>query len=236
MVSALLSAALMALPMATAAGIRTPPPPIWGPVMTAPFNQSITILGFSWINTVQYYYDSTTQPVGSSLYIHSKGQHDEICTGVPGYEFSDEPCSLLASTDTWRYVIYPESKFCCRFCNTTEYCGIIAPTWLQENATYQGQRTIGGKLCNGWMKQGGESNYAFFTADSLQQPCQYYEGYPSFDIGSNYWNFTMSAFSTAPIPSATFAVPTGMGCENMCQSSEIPYEERIAEAKRRSNA
>ena len=33
---------------------------------------------------VNFKYDSTTKPVGSSLYIHGVGQHDELCTSVKG--------------------------------------------------------------------------------------------------------------------------------------------------------
>jgi hypothetical protein len=39
-------------------------------------------------------------------------------------------------------------------------------------------------------------------------------GYPTFDVGSNYWNFTYSQYSTAPIPASVFAVPTGAVCHS----------------------
>ena len=128
-----------------------PTPPFWGPTWTAPFAQSITIYTMQWNNSVTFLYDSTTKPVGSSLYAHSKGampavfittkcagvlrmsalaptiyarrlkcagQNDEMCTSIKGKELSDEPCNLLASVDTWRYVIFPESGTCCRYCNS----------------------------------------------------------------------------------------------------------------------
>ena len=75
------------------------------------------------------------------------------------------------------------------------------------------------------MKQGGEQNYYFAAADGT--PCQYYEGYPTFNVGNNTWTFDMSAFSRAPIPGSTFAVPQGMGCEAMCETSTIAYEDRL---------
>jgi hypothetical protein len=107
-------------------------------------------------------------PVGSSLSAHSQGQHDELCTSVAGKELSEEPCSLLDSNDSWLYLIFPQSKLCCRYvhcccvcsmrnvcvfvcvcvclmhcmrrraCNVTDHCGIILPTWLEVNSTYQG--------------------------------------------------------------------------------------------------
>jgi len=204
-------------------------PPIFGPVMTAPFHQNITIFGITFSNDVGFWYDSTTQPVGSSLYNHSKGQHDELCTSIAGKEFSDEPCSLLASNDTWRYVIFPTSNppLCCRYCNTTDYCGIISPTWLQQNSTYQGVQTIAGRTCYGWEKTGGEQNYFWATNDTPQQPCSYYEGYPTFNVGMNLWNFTMDQYNANPIPSSTFNVPSNMGCETMCKTSSLTYEERL---------
>lgn len=222
-----LSSAVLATSAFAAGATAPPPPPIFGPVMTAPFNQTIRIFGLAWNNYVQFAYDSTTKPVGSSIYIHSKGQNDEICTSVVGKEMSDEPCTLLASNDTWRYVIFPTSNECCRVCNTTDYCGIIRPDWLQQNSTYVGQATIGGVLCDGWMKMGGEQNYYFVTADARRQPCQYYEGYPTFNVGSNYWNFTYSAYSTNPIPASTFAVPTNLGCDALCARSSTSYSDRL---------
>lgn len=192
----------------------TPSPPFWGPTWTAPFNQTITIYLKKWFNTVQWRYDSTTKPVGSSLYEHSKGQHDEWCTGVVGHETSDEPCNLLASTDGWRRIIYPLTGECCKACNVTDYCGIVAPWWLQQNSTFQGYKTIAGMNCSGWLKVGGEQNF-YYAEVSTQQPCQYYEGYPTLPLTSNYWNFIPNEFNRDPIPSSVFAVPAG--CDNMCK-------------------
>ena len=158
-----------------ASALAAPSPPYWGPAWSAPFNQTITIYTYKWVNTVGWLYDSTTTPVGSSLYSHSKGQHDEICTGVKGHETTDEPCLLLASNDTWRYVIYPDSGECCRVCSTADDCGIVLPGWLQHNASYEGAETIAGLDCEGWMKQGGEQNY-YYAEKTTQQPCLYYEG------------------------------------------------------------
>lgn len=173
---AIVCAALAVLTVHSASPSPAPLPPIFGPVMHAPFNQTIKIGPiFKWENTVDFYYDATTEPVGSSLYIHSKGQHDELCTSLVGKEFDDAPCTLLASTDTWRYVIYPLTNECCRLCNTTDYCGIISPTWLQQNATYQGTRVIDGQLAYGWLKVGGEENYYWALSDGT--PKNYYEGY-----------------------------------------------------------
>jgi len=204
-----------------------PVPPTFGPVMTAPFNQSITYMGSRWEDQVHFYYDSTTLPVGTSLYQYGKGQHDELCTGVKGKETSDEPCNLLASVDGWRYVIYPESNLCCKFCNVSDYCGIISPNWLKNGSNYVGKEVIDGYSCEGWEKTGGEENYFYVTTDEQQIPCQYWEGYPTPDIGKNFWNFTLPLFNRNPINSSTFEIPSGMGCENMCDKTTMSYSERI---------
>jgi hypothetical protein len=53
--------------------------PLLGPRLDAPFNQTITIeYIFQFNNSVGWFYDSTTTPVGSSLYVHGEGQHDEL--------------------------------------------------------------------------------------------------------------------------------------------------------------
>ena len=148
-----------------------------------------------------------------------------------GKELSAEPCVLLDAADSWLYLVFPESGLCCRSCNTSEFCGIIAPRWLQ-NATYQGVATIGGVECEGWMKQGGEQNFYYVTTASrcrtnARQPCQYYEGYPTLDVGVNQWNFTYAAYSTAPIPADVFAVPADMQCEQACPHSPMSYAQRL---------
>lgn len=128
-------------------------PPFWGPTWHAEFAQSIT-LDYLWVfnNTVNWYYDSTTTPVGSSLYKHGQGQIDEMCTSVKGREKYNGPCDLLASTDGWRRISFPDTGECCKACNLSDYCGIVSPNWLQDNSTYQGSKIIGGKTCEGWLK------------------------------------------------------------------------------------
>ena len=228
-----MAATWLALAMIAPAAVAAPPsPPLFGPVMTAPFAQTITVAGFRFSNWVNFLYDSTTVPVGSSLSQHSQGQHDEVCTAVKGKELSDEPCSLLDSADSWLYVVYPQSKLCCRACNTSSFCGIISPTWLQENATYQGQKVINGTLSSGWMKEGGEQNFYWVSSASNDKkdarvPVQYYEGYPTFAEGSNFWNFSTELYSNAPIPSSTFDVPSGMGCDAMCEFGAESYATRL---------
>jgi hypothetical protein len=141
MLSFLHAAAAAAL-LASAAGAAAaganadPSPPLLGPVVTAPFNQTIRVAGFEFDNYVDFFYDATTAPVGSSLSAHHQGQHDELCTSVAGMSLSEEPCTLLDSADSWLYLIFRQSKLCCRACNTTDFCGIIASDWLQENSTY----------------------------------------------------------------------------------------------------
>jgi hypothetical protein len=209
-----------------------PSPPLFGPIMTAPFNQTITYMGFQWKNHVDFYYDSTTQPVGSSLSAHSQGQNDEVCTDVKAKAHSEEPCSLIDHIDGWLYVYYPQSSFCCRACNTTDYCGIISSTWLQNDAIYQGTQTFSGIQADGWMKQGGEQNYYFTTVASRNDknrrvPVVYYEGYPTFSTGNNTWVFDINAYSNDPIPLSTFNIPQNMGCESMCELTGKTFEERL---------
>jgi hypothetical protein len=226
----LLAAATTAIVATSASATSDPPPPFWGPVWTAPFNQTIAIYGFTWSNAVAWYYDSTTTPVGSSLYAHGAGQNDEWCTSITGHEFDNEPCNLLASSDGWRYIIYPKTNTCCRACNITNYCGIVRPDWLQQNATYEGTKEIGGRTCVGYMKVGGEQNFWWAEANT-SRPCLFEEGYPVLPDTSNIWDFNNQPFSRNPIPASTFA-PTP-GCTALCQLSDVPYKERLEERWRR---
>lgn len=216
----------------SASAAAPPTPPLFGPIMTAPFSQEITYMGFKWSNYVQFFYDSTTQPAGSSLSAHGQGQNDEVCTDVKSKAHSDEPCSLIDNIDGWLYVYFPESSYCCRACNTTDFCGIISPTWLQQDAVYQGTQTFEGVQADGWMKQGGEQNYYWTSVASRgdekrRVPVKYYEGYPTFNVGNNTWTFNQSAYSNDPIPLSTFAIPQGMNCDQMCELSGKTYEERL---------
>lgn len=56
----------------------------------------------------------------------------------------------------------------------------------------------------------------------------YEEGYPTFDVGFNRWDFNRTAFSRDPIPSSTFDLPPGIDCTGMCAMSTVPYKERLA--------
>ena len=163
--------------------------------------------------------------MGSSVYIHSEGQNDEMCTSIVGKEHSAEPCTLLATSDGWRRVLFPLSGQCCKFCNTTQECGIVRPDWLQDNATYQGRKEVAGMTCDGWMKRGGEENYWWAQVDT-QQPALYYEGYPTLPQSSNYWRFIAPLFSRAPLPASACAIPPG--CDAMCNIAGSTYRERVA--------
>ena len=103
-----------------------------------------------------------------------------------GHTKGGEECWLLASSDSWRYAIFPSTGECCRVCNTSDYCGIVAPGWLQVNSTYVGRSNIAGMVCDGFVKEGGEQNYYYAEVGS-GQPCLYYEGYPVLPLTSNYW-------------------------------------------------
>ena len=83
------------------------------------------------------------------------GQIDELCTSVRGHETDMSPCSLLATPDGWRRVIFPggngQRPSCCKFCNITDYCGIVAPDWLRRgSAQFLGNVTFGSRVCNHW--------------------------------------------------------------------------------------
>lgn len=194
-----------------------PAAPVWDPVFTVPVQQTIMIALKKWKNNFTLYYDSTTQPYGSSLYVHGKGQNDEMCRGIANKSDSDEPCSLLSSSDGWRYIIFPESGSCCRYCNVTDHCGIINRDWLVENSTYAGQEEVAGETCDGWVKEGGEKNYYYARAANPQLPCMYYEGYPILPFTKNTWLYDTDSYSTDPIEASVFDVPDG--CEDMCELS-----------------
>ena len=188
-----------------------PPAPVWADQFQVPIVQTIVSMDITHVNTIMYYYDAVNNV---SRQDHSRGQYDEFCRKE--HEFSDQPCSQLVSYDGWRYMMFPEEGSCCKLCNRTVGCGIIAKDWLKD-APYQGQLVVNGSLCNGWMQQGGEKNYYYATADEKQTPCYYYEGYPTLALGINQWNYTMSQYKEGPVDKSYFTLPSE--CENakMCK-------------------
>ena len=194
--------------------VAVPPSPLWDEQFSVPINQTIRLNGVhTYNNTFWYYYDAIN---GVSRTDHGKGQFDELCRSIKGKKYSDEPCSMIVSKDGWRYVLFPEESSCCKYCNTTVGCGIISRDWLR-NSTYQGQKTIQGRLCNGWMKKGGEKNYYYATADSLQEPCEFYEGYPTLADGINVWLYSTTQYKTGPQDPKLFEVSST--CTSMCNLS-----------------
>eukprot|EP01064_Diplonema_japonicum_P032900 TRINITY_DN6318_c0_g1_i1.p2 TRINITY_DN6318_c0_g1~~TRINITY_DN6318_c0_g1_i1.p2 ORF type:complete len:210 (+),score=58.91 TRINITY_DN6318_c0_g1_i1:38-667(+) len=173
-------------------GGMAPLPPNWGPQFSVPINQTIRVGGETHNSMFMYYYDAVNNVSRTD---HGKGQYDEMCRSIIGKEFSDEACSFFVALDGWRYLYFPADKeaSCCKYCNKTEGCGIIKKNWL-DGATYQGQLTIEGHVCNGWLKMGGEQNFYYATADAAQQPCLYYEGYPTLQRGINMWNYSFTEY------------------------------------------
>ncbi len=74
MKSSLILSAIIAIVLS-----QDPPPPVWDEAFSVPVNQTIYLRGKAHNNIFMLNYDSTTKPYGSSLYVHSKGQFDELC-------------------------------------------------------------------------------------------------------------------------------------------------------------
>eukprot|EP01060_Flectonema_neradi_P003888 TRINITY_DN12537_c0_g1_i1.p1 TRINITY_DN12537_c0_g1~~TRINITY_DN12537_c0_g1_i1.p1 ORF type:complete len:210 (+),score=42.69 TRINITY_DN12537_c0_g1_i1:58-687(+) len=209
MSSVLLSAVLCSV-------IASPPAPVWADQFSVPINQTIKITDVgTFNNTFWYYYDAINNVSRTD---HGKGQMDELCRSIKGKKNSDEPCTMIVAKDGWRYIQFPEESSCCKYCNVSSGCGIIKKDWL-KGAAYQGQKTIQGRLCNGWMQQGGEKNYYYATADAAQDPCEYYEGYPTFLNGINIWMYSTTQYKTGPQDPKLFEVPST--CTSMCDIQHL---------------
>ena len=191
--------------------VAVPPTPVWDAQFSVPVNQTIKIRDIHTYNsTFWYYYDAVN---GVSRTDHGRGQADELCRSVRGKELSDQPCTMIVNKDGWRYIIFPEESSCCRYCNAEHGCGIVRRDWLR-NSTYVGQKTIRGRLCDGWVVKGTEVNYYYATADAAQEPCEFYEGYPSLKVGINIWSYSTTQYKTGPQDPKLFEVPSD--CTSKC--------------------
>ena len=106
-----------------------------------------------------YLYGSNT-----SYLTYKEAELDYLCTtaGIG----SMETCNQLASEgNLWIFtsdVVTPE---CCSCCTYEQGCGPLTQTWM-EDASFEGQTTVGGQAANMWKIEGNEANYYYDSVDA----------------------------------------------------------------------
>lgn len=113
----------------------------------------------------KWWYDAVN---GVELVERDIGKGDRYCGSV--YPFKETPCRHIV-TEGKRYLDFPNKNYCCMCCNSSQGCGIVSPTWLND-AEYQGRAVVNDILTYKWLKKGLQSNYYYATADEHQIPIE----------------------------------------------------------------
>ena len=105
-----------------------------------------------------YYYDWTNKRARTD---RANGRVDRYCGTV---KWGNHACTQLV-VDNTRYMIYPDSNYCCNCCSAEQGCGIVKPNWL-ETATFS--KVVDGKTekNNEWIIKGAQSNYYYETVST----------------------------------------------------------------------
>lgn len=108
-----------------------------------------------------------------------------------------------------RYLSFPEIDYCCACCDESKGCGLVVPNWIGiSNGSYVGRVTTSrGIEADKWLVKGLQSNYWYQTPSGAaveldQDP-------------DDYQYFDPTKYSTAPINSATFDLPSEQ-CSSKC--------------------
>ena len=187
------------------AQIPTPTP--WANQWKSDFSENLKeIISGSTTGTI--YYDWTNKLFRID---RANGQLDRYC-GIPKYIFSKTPCHQYVVSG-WRYLHFPEKKYCCKCCSAEHGCGMVFPTWAKDGK-YQGQKTYkDGSVVNEWDVKGLQSNtYAEILTSHV--PKRVFQD-PLSDM-----TFDQSTYSTRVDP-AVFKLPTDQGCELSCPSATV---------------
>eukprot|EP00753_Platysulcus_tardus_P015072 PLAT4758.1.p1 GENE.PLAT4758.1~~PLAT4758.1.p1 ORF type:complete len:253 (+),score=78.45 PLAT4758.1:84-761(+) len=155
-----------------------------------------------------------------SLTIHGKGQKDEICRGVSGYENSDEPCINLIN-DGFRFAFYPNTGYCCAFCPASgpQTCGIVSPNWA-EHGKYVGTSVINGVSCDEFYVQGTYGNHFYVakqpkpTTPPTVMPCRFWETKPH-KIALKQLTYDYASWQVGAPAAHLFDLPS-QSCYNTC--------------------
>lgn len=159
-------------------------PPVWPDQFEIDFNETTKVIT-SFSTKGRIYFDWTNK---RELVSREDGKGDRYCNTVE--KFTSTPCNHYI-VDGKRYLDFPNKKYCCYCCNSTNGCGILLPNWL-STATYMGQEKLyDGVSYEKWDMKGLQDNYYYNQIGGKRimrrldqhpndlmdfQPSTYYEG------------------------------------------------------------
>ncbi|CAI7910170.1 unnamed protein product, partial [Closterium sp. NIES-53] len=111
------------------------------------------------------------------------------------------PCTQVVR-DSWRYLVFPQAKYCCRCCSAANGCDVVRPDWLAD-ATYLGRDYVDDVPSTKWKQQGLQNNYYWHSEDDV--PMRIYME------PLEQMTFSHASFKKPHhFPNATFDLPSDM--------------------------
>ncbi|CAI5459457.1 unnamed protein product [Closterium sp. Yama58-4] len=179
-----------------------PRPPVWPPRFQVDFNEEMYLPWYTLTTDGTWRYDYTTR---RQRIDRRNGLGDRYCgSALP---LRTTPCTQLVR-DSWRYLVFPKEKYCCRCCSAANGCDVVRPDWL-ANATYMGRDYMDDVPSTKWKQQGLQNNYYWHSEDDV--PMRIYME------PLEQMTFLHASFQKPhTFPSATFDLPSDMDCSQLC--------------------
>lgn len=149
-----------------AQGIQSedPKPQKWENKWKATFVENIhfPLLGTK-ISPGTYYYDFNTR---QQRIERKYGSRDFFCSLI--FLFSNSRCDHII-TGKYRYIHYPEKKYCCRCCSVAQGCGITKPDWMVKGK-FLGTKSDAKGTYNSYGVRGNMDNLYEVYNSPLREP------------------------------------------------------------------
>ena len=201
------STAIIMLVLAAATLAQAPKAKPWANQWQSSFTEklNIPVVG-SDVTTGQFYYDYVNKLTRVD---RANGKLDRYC-GPNWYIFRSTPCNQYV-VNGWRYIHFPEKKYCCKCCSAQQGCGIVKPDWFNQGE-YKGKNQYLGVEVQEWDVKGMQSNvYAETTKDRI--PKRIFQS-PQSDM-----TFDHNTYSEQ-VDKSVFKLPQN-NCETLCPALSL---------------
>ena len=200
--STLLVVALLAVSVASQSVAKS-----WPNQWSSEFSEEMKLPYGTGITKGKWSYDFTNKRFRVD---RADGKFDRYC-GINWYIFRSTPCNQYV-VEGWRYLHYPEKKYCCKCCHASNGCGIVTPNWFQKG-TYVGKRSFSNtEDVEEWNTKGLQDNIYAQTTKTLR-PARIFQS-PQSDM----------VFDTATykegVDSSVFKLPAECG-NTMCPAMTV---------------
>ncbi|CAI7797336.1 unnamed protein product [Closterium sp. NIES-53] len=181
---------------------EAPRAPVWPSRFQVDFYEEMYLPWYTLTTEGTWWYDYTTR---RQRIDRRNGLGDRYCgSALP---LRATPCTQVVR-DSWRYLVFPQAKYCCRCCSAANGCDVVRPDWLAD-ATYLGRDYVDDVPSTKWKQQGLQNNYYWHSEDDV--PMRIYME------PLEQMTFSHASFKKPHhFPNATFDLPSDMDCSQLC--------------------